>query len=307
MSQKVRSPRKRLQIDHDEFVPPTDIYEGSTSPRPDDAWLQFYGGPQEGTLKRLTSLDDEVLTTFSTLTLVSAKPSPPIFPANDSATHSIIAKPSEPTNSSDTKSRLVLSASPANSQLPDSIPFSPKPDLSSQSLLSETNSLDIHSSPKTPNSIPAKKPRSTKISHPNPSVSTSISPNPSVDTSIFIPSTPSLIVSFADFAHQWGHLLKFGKQDGKLRICEVIFNNTHLIGLDSFLSSYEQLGKLTQLSKKSCQLIIPQLELSGFLERLAIYNTATRKGTLFRLHLFPSLSIDRKKPGYFLFDSELPT
>lgn len=303
MSQKVKSPRKRLQIDHSEFAPPTDIYDGSTSPRPDDAWLQFYGGPQEGTLKRLTSLDDEDSISVSTLTLVSAKPTSPVFLANDSDSLSTVTSSSEDTNSSNFLSQPDLSDSPSNSQLTNTIPFSLQPHPSSQPLLSEPNSLDFHFSSNTPNSTSAKNLGSTVISKPNSTISTSVSNKPSVDTSVFIPSTSNLIVSFSDFVNQWGHLLKFGKQDGKLRICEVIFNNTHFIGLDSFLSSYEQLGKLTHLSKKACQLIIAQLELSGFVERVAIYNTATRKGTLFRLHLFPSLSINRKKPEYFLFDS----
>ena len=126
----------------------------------------------------------------------------------------------------------------------------------------------------------------------------------SADFAVFKPSNSPQLVNFTDFASQWGHLLKFGKQDGKLRVCQVIFNNTHALGLDSFLSSYDQLGKLTNLSKKACQLIVSQLELSGFIERLAVYNTASRKGTLFRLHLFPAPSNTRKKTEYFLFDTD---
>lgn len=115
-------------------------------------------------------------------------------------------------------------------------------------------------------------------------------------------STP---MTFDEFAARWEFILRSGGRAGKLRICQVLYDNTHAVGRDTFFTSYEKLAKLAGLEKKQCAINVKQLESLGFVERLNIYNTATKQGTEFRLHLEQLSPNARRAPRYFHYDEDL--
>ncbi len=60
MTDRSKSPRKRrLQLNAEDFAPPTDMHQAPDDPRLDDAWVQYYGGEKLGGIKKLTSIDDD--------------------------------------------------------------------------------------------------------------------------------------------------------------------------------------------------------------------------------------------------------
>lgn len=113
-------------------------------------------------------------------------------------------------------------------------------------------------------------------------------------------------MTFDEFVARWGFVLRSGGRTGKLRICQVLYDNTYGAGRDTFFTSYEKLAKLTGLEKKQCAINVKQLESLGFVERLNIYNTATRQGTEFRLHLEQLSPQARRAPRHHYYDEDLP-
>ena len=112
-------------------------------------------------------------------------------------------------------------------------------------------------------------------------------------------------MTFDEFVVRWGFVLRSGGRIGKLRICQVLYDNTYAAGRDTFFTSYEKLAKLTGLEKKQCAINVKQLESLGFVERLNIYNTATKQGTEFRLHLEQLPLQARKAPRHHYYDEDL--
>ena len=121
----------------------------------------------------------------------------------------------------------------------------------------------------------------------------------------FLTSQKSPIISFKEFVERWSFFLKSGNRTGKLRICETLYNNTYAISKETYFTSYEKLAKLAGLEKKQCAINVKQLEVLGFVERLNIYNTATRQGTEFKLHLSQLTPESRKNPRYHYYDEDL--
>ncbi len=117
--------------------------------------------------------------------------------------------------------------------------------------------------------------------------------------------TPLRTVPFDEFVSRWGFILRSGGRAGKLRICEVLYNNTYAVGRETFFTSYEKLARLVGLEKKQCAINIKQLESLGFIERLNIYNTATKQGTDFKLHLEQLSPNARKAPRHHHYDEDL--
>lgn len=113
-------------------------------------------------------------------------------------------------------------------------------------------------------------------------------------------------MTFDEFVGRWGFVLRSGGRAGKLRICQVLYDNTYAAGRDTFFTSYEKLAKLTGLEKKQCAINVKQLESLGFVERLNIYNTATKQGTEFRLHLEQLPPQARRAPRHHYYDEDLP-
>jgi hypothetical protein len=118
-----------------------------------------------------------------------------------------------------------------------------------------------------------------------------------------VPATP---ITFDDFIARWGFILRSGGRAGKLRICQVLYENTYGAEQDTFFTSYEKLAKLTGLEKKQCAINVKQLENLGFIERVNIYNTATRQGTEFKLHLEQLPPSARRAPRHYYYDEDLP-
>jgi hypothetical protein len=119
------------------------------------------------------------------------------------------------------------------------------------------------------------------------------------------PVTPLRAVPFDEFVSRWGFVLRSGGRAGKLRICEVLYNNTYAVGRETFFTSYEKLARLAGLEKKQCAINIKQLESLGFIERLNIYNTATKQGTEFKLHLEQLPPNARRAPRHHYYDEDL--
>jgi hypothetical protein len=119
-------------------------------------------------------------------------------------------------------------------------------------------------------------------------------------------SAPSPPMTFDEFVARWGFILRSGGRAGKLRICQALYENTYGTGQDTFFTSYEKLARLTGLEKKQCAINVKQLEGLGFIERVNIYNTATRQGTEFKLHLEQLPPGERRTPPHHYYDEDLP-
>jgi hypothetical protein len=117
--------------------------------------------------------------------------------------------------------------------------------------------------------------------------------------------SPSRAMPFDEFVSRWGFVLRSGGRAGKLRICEVLYDNTYAVGRETFFTSYEKLAKLAGLEKKQCAINVKQLESLGFIERLNIYNTATKQGTDFKLHLEQLPPNARRAPRHHYYDEDL--
>jgi hypothetical protein len=117
--------------------------------------------------------------------------------------------------------------------------------------------------------------------------------------------TPARAMPFEEFVSRWGFVLRSGGRAGKLRICEVLYNNTYAVGRETFFTSYEKLARLAGLEKKQCAINVKQLESLGFIERLNIYNTATKQGTDFKLHLEQLPPNARRAPRHHYYDEDL--
>lgn len=117
---------------------------------------------------------------------------------------------------------------------------------------------------------------------------------------------PPAPLTFEQFEARWGFVLRSGGRAGKLRICQILYENTYAAGRETFFTSYDKLARLAGLEKKQCAINIKQLEGLGFVERLNIYNTATRQGTEFKLHLEQLAPDARKSPRHHYYDEDLP-
>lgn len=91
------------------------------------------------------------------------------------------------------------------------------------------------------------------------------------------------INSFSDFSKRWAPILR----SGQMSICRVLYERTHGIDEKECFTSMPKLAQAAGLKERQCYNVISQLEQLGFIERPDIFNTPTKKGTVFRLFLFP--------------------
>jgi hypothetical protein len=56
-----------------------------------------------------------------------------------------------------------------------------------------------------------------------------------------------------------------------------------------------KLATAAGLKERQCYNVVAQLELLGFIERPDIYNTPTKKGTVFRLYMSPQAPTDNSR------------
>ena len=72
-----------------------------------------------------------------------------------------------------------------------------------------------------------------------------------------------------------------------MSVCRVLFEQTYAVGQTECFTSMPKLAAAAGLKERQCYNVVAQLELLGFIERPEIFNTPTKKGTVFRLFLSP--------------------
>jgi len=92
-------------------------------------------------------------------------------------------------------------------------------------------------------------------------------------------------ISFGDFSKRWSPILR----SGQMSVCRVLFEMTYEVGQTECFTSMPKLATAAGLKERQCYNVVGQLELLGFIERPEIFNTPTKKGTIFRLFLTPQL------------------
>jgi hypothetical protein len=92
-------------------------------------------------------------------------------------------------------------------------------------------------------------------------------------------------ISFGSFSKRWAPILR----SGQMSVCRVLFEMTHEVGEAECFTSMPKLAAAAGLKERQCYNVVAQLELLGFIERPEIFNTPTKKGTIFRLFLSPQV------------------
>lgn len=105
---------------------------------------------------------------------------------------------------------------------------------------------------------------------------------PAVESAIPI-SNNAAEASFGDFSRRWSPILR----SGQMSVCRVLFDLTYAAGRTDCFTSMPKLAASAGLKERQCYNVVAQLELLGFIERPEIFNTPTKKGTVFRLFLTP--------------------
>jgi len=90
-------------------------------------------------------------------------------------------------------------------------------------------------------------------------------------------------ISFGEFSKRWSPILR----SGQMSVCRVLFDMTYGAGQAECFTSMPKLAVAAGLKERQCYNVVAQLELLGFIERPEIFNTPTKKGTVFRLFLSP--------------------
>jgi hypothetical protein len=90
-------------------------------------------------------------------------------------------------------------------------------------------------------------------------------------------------VSFGEFSKRWAPILR----SGQMSVCRALFDLTYGAGQTECFTSMPKLAEAAGLKERQCYNVVAQLELLGFIERPEIFNTPTKKGTVFRLFLTP--------------------
>lgn len=88
-------------------------------------------------------------------------------------------------------------------------------------------------------------------------------------------------VAFEEHFGQWRPFLT----EGEICVLEALFNMTHALGSDHCLTSMPRIAVAAGISERQTYNVVKGLEKYGFIERPETFNTATKKGTIFRLHL----------------------
>ncbi len=92
--------------------------------------------------------------------------------------------------------------------------------------------------------------------------------------------------SFGDFSRRWAPILR----SGQMSVCRALFELTYGVGQTECFTSMPKLAAAAGLKERQCYNVVSQLEQLGFIDRPEIYNTPTKKGTVFRLHLAPQFN-----------------
>lgn len=87
---------------------------------------------------------------------------------------------------------------------------------------------------------------------------------------------------------------KYERLLGKARmiVCEAIYDLSLGVGNPNCFYSIGKLAQETGFTDRYIFKLVGQLEALGFIEKVETFNTATKKGTIFRLHLEPTIKPD---------------
>lgn len=113
-------------------------------------------------------------------------------------------------------------------------------------------------------------------------------------------SEPSPSHTFGDFSKRWSPILR----SGQMSICRTLFEMTYALGEIECFTSMPKLAASAGLKERQCYNVVGQLEQLGFIERPVIFNTPTRKGTIFRLYLEPRSPSTRSERRYHIGGQE---
>ncbi len=73
--------------------------------------------------------------------------------------------------------------------------------------------------------------------------------------------------------------------EGQICVLEALYNLTHALGSDRCFTSMPKLASAAGISERQVYNVVKGLEKYGFVERPETFNTPTKKGTIFLLHL----------------------
>ena len=273
MTDRSKSPRKRrLQLNAEDFAPPTDMHQAPDEPRLDEAWVRYYGGEKLGGIKRLTSIDDEFLESDEL-----QSPTPPETPIT-SATGDITENQRQ--------------NSPPSIQEPD-----PPPVMTQEA--SPENRAQSSVAPIMDYRRP-EKPRTTRVTPRPHAVQTKSGQSPSIDLSddsklVELPEPNSEVSRspadaaldipfFESWSRRWSPWLRRG---GSIKVCEAFFQLTHAQGKSECFTSNSEIMKRSGLSRAQCIRNIHYLIEMGFLDELSEVNNREAKGTYYRFNLVP--------------------
>jgi hypothetical protein len=107
-------------------------------------------------------------------------------------------------------------------------------------------------------------------------------------------------ISFGSFSKRWAPILR----SGQMSVCRVLFEMTHEVGEAECFTSMPKLAAAAGLKERQCYNVVAQLELLGFIERPEIFNTPTKKGTVFRLFLSPQIPVAGSNRRYHIGGEE---
>ena len=84
------------------------------------------------------------------------------------------------------------------------------------------------------------------------------------------------------FEANFGHLRPFLTQ-AQMCVLEALYNMTYAVGVEECLTSMPKLAASAGISERQTYNVVKDLEKHRFIERPETFNTATKKGTIFRL------------------------
>ena len=106
--------------------------------------------------------------------------------------------------------------------------------------------------------------------------------------------------SFGDFSKRWSAILR----SGQMSVCRALFELSYAVGQTECFTSMPKLAAAAGLKERQCYNVVAQLEQLGFIERPEIFNTPTKKGTIFRLFLSQQQSAAEPNRRYHIGGEE---
>lgn len=271
MTDKSKSQRKRrLQLNAEEFAPPPNIYDAAEEPRPDDAWVKFYGGEARGGVKRLSPLDDEASAEQASPggAVVEQNP-PPALVTKATAPPETTERPPRSARPPQRVEDKPLDGSPAEEGRPASRAPAPVREFPREAALPHAGA---------PPAAPAKSPVGGSARVPRVEESRAGGERTS------LPPVAGAGETFETWLRRWSPWLKRG---GSVKVCRAFFDLTHGHGSPDCFTSNSAIMEITGLSRAQCIRNIHYLIEMGFLEELGGSNNREAKGTYYRFHLVP--------------------